>query len=251
MTTSTVPLAAAADKADAPVTAIAETKPVGATGGAAAVVDVVGEVVTSPPETAVTWAVPEWLSETRLTRATPSLVFPCSSMRPRVVKNWTTVPSATGVPVASITKAVITETSPWAAIAGGFAVTVRLEPGGAVMIAWLQVPRNSRSDDTRNSRAVLLRVMRHLPSNERSRRHRHAHRRRDAELLRARHGDDRQRVRRYRPRSLAQGAERDGGDHAGAGRPGGSRALGPGAARLQAALDADRRAVEGQERAGR
>src|SRR5437867_4484332 len=203
----------------------------------------------SLPVNAVTVAVPDRLSETRLTRTTPSLVLPCSSIFPRLVKNCTTVPSATGIPVAFRMRPEITETSPWAAMNPGLAMRepsgANFEPGGAVMIAWLQVPRNSMSDDTRNSRAVLLRVMGHLPSNERSRRHRHAHRRRDAELLRARHGDDRQRVRRYRPRSLAQGAERDGGDHAGAGRPGGSRELGPGAARLQAALDADRRAVEG------
>src|SRR5712691_11184033 len=206
---------------------------------------------TAPPENAWTVAVPERLSETRLTRTTPSFVLPCSSIFPRLVKNCTTVPSATGYPVAFRMRPEITETSPCAAMKPGLAMRepagANFEPGGAVIIAWLHVPRSR----TRSSTAAFLGVMRHLPSYEASRRHRHAHRRRDAELLRSRHGDDRQRVRRHRPRPLAQGAERDGSDHAGARRPGGARKLGPSAARLEAALDADRRPVEGQQRTRR
>jgi hypothetical protein len=88
-----------------------------------------------PPETAVTVAVPERVSEIRLTRTTPSLVFPCSWIRPRLVKNCTTVPSGTGVPAGSITRAEITDTSPFAAMNSGFAKQESSEPGGAVRIA--------------------------------------------------------------------------------------------------------------------
>src|SRR5882762_7393937 len=143
------------------------------------------------PENAWTVAVPDRLSEIRLTRTTPSLVLPCSSIFPRLVKNCTTVPSGTGSPVAFSMRPVITETSPWAAMNSGLAMSVspaNVDPGGAVMIAWLHVPRRR----TRSNTAAFLGVMRHLPSYEGSRRHRHAHRRRDAELLRARQGDDRQ-----------------------------------------------------------
>ena len=56
------------------------------------------EETAGPPEMAVTFAVPERLSAIRFTRTTPSFVFPCSGIFPRLVKNCTTVPSATGVP---------------------------------------------------------------------------------------------------------------------------------------------------------
>ena len=101
-----------AETADAPVTDIADANPSGAGGGATATAVVVGEPVTSPPETAVTVAVPDRLSETRLTRTTPSLVLPCSSTCPRSVKNCTTVPSSAGWPVALSTRPEMTDTSP-------------------------------------------------------------------------------------------------------------------------------------------
>jgi len=94
-----------------------------------------GPVSAGAPDEQVTVAVPERLSDTRLTRATPSLVFPCSSTRPSVVKHWMTVPSATGVPAGSITSALMTDTPPLAGMNGGLAKSVTVDPGAAVRIA--------------------------------------------------------------------------------------------------------------------
>jgi hypothetical protein len=109
-------------------------------------------VIDPPPDVAVTVATPERLSDTRFTRTTPSFVFPCSGIVPRSVKNWTTVPSATGVPAGSIKRAEMTEEPPFAGMKPGFAFMVRVVPAGAVMIAWLQVkcesPRSARAAGT-------------------------------------------------------------------------------------------------------
>jgi hypothetical protein len=78
---------------------------------------------------------PDRPSAVRLTRATPSLVRPCSSMRPRVVKNCTTVPSGTAVPGGSMTTAVTTATPPWAVMKVGLALSRSVEPAGAVSSA--------------------------------------------------------------------------------------------------------------------
>jgi hypothetical protein len=54
------------------------------------VVELVGgveEATAGPPETQVTIAVPDRLSETRFNRATPSFVSAWGSTRPRVVKH--------------------------------------------------------------------------------------------------------------------------------------------------------------------
>src|SRR6266702_997317 len=75
-----------------------------------------------PPENPVTVAVPDRLSDTRLTRAMPSFVFASPSTRPRSVTKKMTVPFGTGVPAASITTAVITDTPPLAGMEGGLAV---------------------------------------------------------------------------------------------------------------------------------
>jgi len=90
--------------------------------------------VDPPPEIAVTVAVPERLSETRFARAMPRVVGAWGSIEPSVVKNWTTVPSAAGVPFGLVTTAVMTETPPCAGMKRGLAKTAMVEPGGAVRI---------------------------------------------------------------------------------------------------------------------
>src|SRR6185436_20066694 len=92
-----------------------------------------------PPDTHTTWAVPERVSEMRFSRATPSFVLLCSSMRPSVVKHWRMTPSAAGVPAGSMTSAEMIDTPPLEGMKGGFANRVTVEPGGAVRIAWWQV----------------------------------------------------------------------------------------------------------------
>src|SRR6185503_16619589 len=93
--------------------AVAEALPVMGPGAVMGEEDGVGAGTAAPPDTALTVAVPDRLSETRLTRAAPFLVFPSrGSIRPSVVKNWTTVPSGTVVPAGSMTKAVISDTPP-------------------------------------------------------------------------------------------------------------------------------------------
>src|SRR5438093_1858330 len=244
--TCTVADACVASTEDAPVTEPVEKA---TTGGPSEVVlgEGLGAVVAPPPENALTVAVPDRLSETRLTRTTPSLVLPCSSIFPRLVKNCTTVPSGTGSPVALSTRPEITETSPWAAMNSGLAMSVIVDPGGAFMIAWLHVPRSPRRGTRR--RVAFFGLMRHLPSNERSRRDDHPHGRRHSQRLRARHGDDRQRIHGHRPRPLSQGAEGHGGDHARARRSGGPGELGPRAAGLQVTLDPHGGSVEREQRA--
>jgi hypothetical protein len=96
----------------------------------------VGTGAAGAPDTQVTVAVPERLSETRFMRATPSLVFDCSGTLPSVVKHWITVPSGTGVPAGSIKSALMTDTPPLAGMKFGLANSESAVPGGAVMIAW-------------------------------------------------------------------------------------------------------------------
>ncbi len=108
-----------------------------------------------PPETHVTVAVPDRLSETRFTRATPSFVWPWGSTRPRVVKHWTTVPSGHGIPAGSMQKAEITDTPPLAAMKGGLAKSVSVDPGGAVRSALAQV-RGARARSRTPSHIAAL-----------------------------------------------------------------------------------------------
>jgi hypothetical protein len=65
-----------------------------------------------PPDTTLIEATPDRLSETKLARATPSLVFVWGSIRPRVLKNKARVPLGTGNPAGSVIKTEITDTSP-------------------------------------------------------------------------------------------------------------------------------------------
>jgi hypothetical protein len=102
---------------------------------------VVVGVVAGPPEKAVTHAIPERLSATRFTRATPSIVVAWSLICPRFVKNWTTVPSATPIPSGRVTRTVMTETPPFAAMNGGCADRKRVDPAGAVKITGWHVSR--------------------------------------------------------------------------------------------------------------
>src|SRR5205814_2916590 len=92
----------------------------------------------APPDIAITVAVPDRPSDVRLTLAIPSFVFPCASIWPRLVKNCTTVPSATGTPVVLMTMAEMSDTPPVDGIRQGLATRVMLEPGGASDSAGLQ-----------------------------------------------------------------------------------------------------------------
>jgi hypothetical protein len=100
-----------------------------------------GVAVAGPPETAVIHAVPERESDTKVARATPSPVLAWSSMWPRFVKNWTTVPSETICPSGRVTNAVTREDPPFVGTNIGFALVEIDEPAGAVKGTHLQVDR--------------------------------------------------------------------------------------------------------------
>jgi hypothetical protein len=103
-------------------------------------------VVVIGPETAVTSATPERVSEMKFTLATPSLVSPSRSTLPIVAKNWTTVPSGTGVPAASVTTAETTDTPPFAGMNGGFAKSVIVDSKGAICGTSAQPGCHSRAE---------------------------------------------------------------------------------------------------------
>ena len=111
----------------------------------------------SPPEEAVTVAVPERLSATRRLRAIPRWVRVSRSTCPRLVDQSTTVPSATSVPAGSVTIAISSETPPWEAMRSGLATSVSVEPEGAVRYAPPQL--SSEDGDPRGRR--LSRSWRH------------------------------------------------------------------------------------------
>jgi hypothetical protein len=109
-----------------------------------------------PPDTTVIEADPERLSETKFTRTTPSLVFPWGSMWPRVLKNCATVPSGTANPAGTVIRAEITETSPKAAMKGGFGKQAIVDPGGAVKSALAQVSWVAAQSRSRPLRASII-----------------------------------------------------------------------------------------------
>ena len=79
-------------------------------------------------------------------------------MVPMLVKNRIIVPSETGVPAGSMTIAVMTETPPSAATKGGFAMSVMVDPGGAVKSTSAQATAAASSAAApakRRSRAVI------------------------------------------------------------------------------------------------
>jgi hypothetical protein len=88
--------------------------------------------VLPPPENARMWASPERESETNRAVVKPFLVRVSRSMLPMSVDQKITVPSATGVPISSVTTAVTSDVPPCDATNGGFALSVISAPGGAV-----------------------------------------------------------------------------------------------------------------------
>src|SRR6266487_5405460 len=111
---SALPMATVTVSEFVPAYAVAIPKESRTTGLGVAVGEADGPGTAAPPENPVTLAVPDRLSDTRLTRAMPSFVFPWLSTRPRSVVKNTTVPFGTGVPAGSITIAVMTDTPPLA-----------------------------------------------------------------------------------------------------------------------------------------
>jgi hypothetical protein len=85
-----------------------------------------------PGEMAGDRGLPERAPETKFTRATPLTVSPLWSIRLRLVKKNTAVPSGTKVPAGSMRMAVTTDTPPLATTNVGFAISVMLVPGAAV-----------------------------------------------------------------------------------------------------------------------
>src|SRR6266545_3849833 len=202
----------------------------------------------APPETAVTLAGPDRLSEMRLARATPFLVLASwGSMRPSVVKNWTIVPSGTVVPAGSVTKAVSTDIPPLFGMKSGLAIRVRVESGGAVMSAPAQVAVMIASAISNRFFSLLMVLLRPRIL----RRDRDFRGSRHQDLLDAGRRAEGQGLQGQRAAAHAHPAIGEDGDGPRARHAGGPRERRPHASGLHALVHGHRRAVHGQERARR